>query len=182
LVQSQADLIAALSQVAAGDRPAFALLYDRTSAKLLATVGRILGQGAAAEDAMQEAYVRIWRHAGEYDASIASPIAWMTTIARHVAIDMVRSGPARVAAAATQIDAELEDKLAAPISDSDPMAAGRLRDCLAKLEGDRRSMVVLAYCYGLSREELSARYSRPVATVKTILRRSLATLKDCLGG
>jgi RNA polymerase sigma-70 factor (ECF subfamily) len=182
MVQSQADLVGALSQVAAGDRAAFALLYDRTSAKLLATVGRILGQGAAAEDAMQEAYVRIWRHAGEYDARIASPIAWMTTIARHVAIDMVRSGPARVAAASTEIDAELTEKIAAPAGETDPAAAARLRDCLAKLADDRRGMVVLAYCYGLSREELASRYSRPVATVKTILRRSLATLKDCLGG
>jgi len=182
LVQTQADLIAALSQVAAGDRAAFALLYDRTAAKLFATVSRILGQGSAAEDAMQEAFVRIWRHAGEYDATIASPIAWMTTIARHAAIDMARSGSAKIAAAATVIDADLADRLAAPASDGDPLAASRLNNCLSKLEADRRGMVVLAYCYGLSREELSARYSRPVATVKTILRRSLAMLKDCLGG
>ncbi len=182
MIQSQADLISALAQVAAGDRSAFALLYERTAAKLLATIRRILGQGSAAEDAMQEAYVRIWRHAGEFDAGIASPIAWMTTIARHVAIDIARSGPSKVAAAATEIDADLADRLAAPAIDGDPLASDRLRDCLAKLDADRRGMVVLAYCYGLSREELSARYFRPVATVKTVLRRSLAMLKECLGG
>lgn len=182
MASTQADLVAVLSQVAGGDRAAFAVLYDRTAGKLFATIARILGQNASAEDAVQEAYVRIWRHAGEYDATIASPIAWMTTIARHVAIDIARSGPAKIAAAGTVIDADLADRLAAPAVEGDPLAAGRLRDCLSKLEADRRGMVVLAYCYGLSREELSARFGRPVATVKTILRRGLAMLRDCIGG
>ncbi len=131
---------------------------------------------------MQEAYVRIWRHAGDFDASIASPIAWMTTIARHAAIDTLRSGGAKIAAQSAPIDADMAERLAAPEASGDPMAAGRLSDCLAKLEGDRRSMVLLAYCYGLSREELAGRFERPVATVKTILRRSLVQLKECLGG
>ena len=131
---------------------------------------------------MQEAYVRIWRHAGDFDASIASPIAWMTTIARHAAIDMGRAGPAKGAAASATIDADLAERLAAPETGSDPLASTRLAACLDKLEPDRRGMVVLAYCYGLSREELAGRYTRPVATVKTILRRSLVQLKECLGG
>ena len=178
----QGALVEALGAVARGDRRAFRLIYERTAPKLMAAARRILGNSPATEEAVQEAYVRIWRHASEFDVSIASPIAWMTTIARHAAIDMARSGSAKIAAAATVIDADLADRLAAPASDGDPLAASRLNNCLSKLEADRRGMVVLAYCYGLSREELSARYSRPVATVKTILRRSLAMLKDCLGG
>jgi RNA polymerase sigma-70 factor (ECF subfamily) len=62
------------------------------------------------------------------------------------------------------------------------MASGKLSGCLDKLEADRRGMVVLAYCYGWSREELAGRFSRPVATIKTVLRRSLIVLKECLGG
>ena len=184
MVQTQADLIAALSQVAAGDRAAFALLYDRTAAKLFATVSRILGQGSAAEDAMQEAFVRIWRHAGEYDATIASPIAWMTTIARHAAIDVVRSGPERVSAASGEIDTEILENLAGPADagTGDPLASARLSGCLDGIEADRRTMVLLAYCNGWSREELARRFDRPVATIKTVLRRSLIALKDCLGG
>lgn len=131
---------------------------------------------------MQEAYVRIWRNAGTFDASIASPVAWMTTIARHAAIDLVRTTPERVAALSGTIDDVLADRLAAPAAGGDPLASTRLASCLDKLEADRRGMVVLAYCYGLSREELAERFTKPVATVKTILRRSLAVLKDCLGG
>jgi RNA polymerase sigma-70 factor (ECF subfamily) len=130
---------------------------------------------------LQEAYVRIWRHAGDFDASIASPIAWMTTIARHAAIDMVRSTGSRIASRSEPLD-DMAERLPAPDSASDPIAAQRLTECLGKLDADRRGMVVQAYCNGLSREELADRYARPVATVKTILRRSLLQLKECLGG
>jgi RNA polymerase sigma-70 factor (ECF subfamily) len=107
----------------------------------------------------------------------------MTTIARHTAIDMVRASPEKISAASATIDADLAERLAAPeTGGADPLASNRLSACLEKLEEDRRGMVVQAYCYGLSREELASRYSRPVATVKTILRRSLAQLKECLGG
>jgi RNA polymerase sigma-70 factor (ECF subfamily) len=182
LADNQRDLIEALARVAAGDRDAFGRLYVATSAKLFANIRRILGASSASEDAMQEAYVRIWRHAGDFDPSIASPIAWMTTIARHAAIDMVRSSGAKIAAKSATIDAEMADRLAAPETGGDPLAVTRLSDCLGKLDADRRGMVVMAYVYGLSREELAGRFERPVATVKTILRRSLVQLKECLGG
>ena len=179
----QDDLAECLEKVAAGDRAAFALLYGRTAAKLLAAARRILPGGSGAEDAVQEAYVRIWRRAADFDRRIASPIAWMTTIVRHVAIDMRRTVAERVSAASAGLDVELIERLPAETAAvGDPLAAGRLAACLEQLEADKRGMVMLAYCHGWSREELSGRFGRPVATVKTVLRRSLIALKDCLGG
>jgi len=171
-----------MAGVAAGDRAAFGRLYERSSRKLMAVVRRILGSQAAAEDAVQEAYVRIWRRAGDFDPAIASPIAWMTTIARHAAIDQMRKGANRIAAAATPIDDVLAETLADPDANVPDPAGRALADCLGKIETDRRGMVVLAYCYGWSREELAQRFDRPVSTVKTVLRRSLIALKECLGG
>lgn len=182
MIDSQAALVEYLARAARGDREAFRLLYERTAPKLLASARRILGSGSTAEDAMQEAYVRIWRHAGDFDPAIASPIAWMTTIARHAAIDMARSGPEKVSSASETLDTDLAERLAAPAAGGDPLATSRLSACLGKLEADRRGMLVLAYCYGWSREELAGRFAKPVATVKTNLRRSLAVLKECLGG
>jgi RNA polymerase sigma-70 factor (ECF subfamily) len=175
----QEELAALLERVAAGDRAAFRLLYERTSAKLFASIRRILGSNAAAEDAVQDAYVRIWSRSGDFDPSIGSPIAWMTTIARHAAIDIARRGAERISAASAELDAEIPD--AASFGERAP-AGGRLVTCLDQLEPDRRGMVLLAYCYGWSREELSRRFDRPVATVKTVLRRALIVLKECLGG
>lgn len=180
---TQAELVSLLGDVAQGDRRAFAILFERTAAKLNASARRILRSEAAAEDAVQDAYMRIWRRAGDYDPAIASPIAWMTTIARHAAIDMVRRGAERVSAAGEMIDAEILDRLADPATGDEQVAtADQLRSCLERLETDRRGMILLAYCYGWSREELADRFGRPVATVKTILRRSLIVLKECLGG
>jgi RNA polymerase sigma-70 factor (ECF subfamily) len=177
--RGQDDLAALLERSAAGDRDAFRLLYQRTAPKLFASIRRILGSNAAAEDAVQDAYVRIWNRSGDFDRTVGSPIAWMTTIARHAAIDIARRGAERISATSAELDTELPDPLAAA-DRSD--AGGALASCLEKLEPDRRGMVLLAYCYGWSREELSRRFDRPVATVKTVLRRSLIVLKECLGG
>jgi RNA polymerase sigma-70 factor (ECF subfamily) len=73
-------------------------------------------------------------------------------------------------------------------SDDDPSANlergedwRRLRACLEGLEAEKKELVLLVYYYGMTREEISNRIGRPVATVKTWLRRSLAQLRDCLG-
>lgn len=178
----QADLVDLMRAVASRDETAFKRLYDRTSAKLFAVVRRIAISEAAAEEALQEAWVRIWNHADRFDPALASPITWMTTIARHAAIDAVRKGPERASATAVVLDEELADKLPAPGSTTDGLTGPQLQRCLEGLEPDRRGMVLLAYSYGYSREELSRRFDKPVATVKTILRRSLIALKECLGG
>lgn len=178
----QRELVALMAEVANRNEVAFRRLYDRTSAKLFAVVRRIAISEAAAEEALQEAWVRIWNRADSFDPALASPITWMTTIARHTAIDAVRRGAERVSATAVVIDEELAERLPAETPVLDGLTGPQLRRCLDGLEGDRRGMVLLAYCYGWSREELSRRFDRPVATVKTVLRRSLITLKECLGG
>ena len=57
----------------------------------------------------------------------------------------------------------------------------RLMDCVGVLDGDRRQMVLLAYYNGLSREQLAAKFEKPVNTIKTWLRRSLIEIRECLG-
>ena len=106
----------------------------------------------------------------------------MATIARHAAIDSLRRGAAKVSAASATLDADLIDRLADPVAGGERTMAGpRLARCLGGLDGDRRTMVLLAYTQGWSREELATRFQRPVATIKTLLRRSLIALKECLG-
>ena len=174
---SLADL---LGRIAARDAAAFSALYKATSAKLYGVVARILPRGDAAADALQEAYVRIWEKAGEFDPAKGSPLAWMATIARNRALDEVR----RVR------PGSLEDlpKSFEPAADEvDPLAARErseglveLLNCLQSLDEEKRAVVLLAYYRGLSREALALRFGRPVPTIKTWLHRSLAQLRDCL--
>jgi RNA polymerase sigma-70 factor (ECF subfamily) len=169
-----------LGRTAQGDRTAFSRLYDLTRAKLFGVIRRILVRGDLAEEALQESYVRIWSNAFRFDPSQASAMTWMIAIARNQAIDLKRKVNERVAARAVA----LEDVTlaASETSAEDSADYRRLRQCLGGLAADGRDMVLLAYHQGYSREELAERFARPVATVKTILRRSLAALKECLDG
>jgi RNA polymerase sigma-70 factor (ECF subfamily) len=174
-----ADLAELLAKVAAKDRAAFAALYRATSAKLYGVVSRILPGGEASE-ALQEAYVKIWERAGDFDATKGAAYGWLATIARNRALDIARrTRPVSLEDMPEGFEpaAETVDPLAA--RDRTEAYAALMR-CLNRLEADKREMVLLAYYRGASREALSARYKAPVGTVKTWLRRSLAELRDCL--
>ncbi len=174
---SLADL---LGRIAARDAAAFSALYKATSAKLYGVVARILPRGDAAADALQEAYVRIWEKAGEFDPAKGSPLAWMATIARNRALDEVR----RVRPGSLE---DLPESFQPAADEVDPLAARerseglvKLMNCLRSLDEEKRAVVLLAYYRGLSREALALRFGRPVPTIKTWLHRSLAQLRDCV--
>jgi RNA polymerase sigma-70 factor (ECF subfamily) len=175
------DLSALLRRVAARDRAAFSALYDVTSAKLYGVVVRILHRRDLADDVLQEVYIRIWERAVDYDGGKGSPIAWMAAIARNRALDEVRrKAPVSIEDAPETLEVVSDEP--SPLDNlNQSQDMQRLARCLDGLEPDKRDMVVLAYRQGLSREELAERYGRPVPTIKTWLRRSLAQLRDCLG-
>jgi RNA polymerase sigma-70 factor (ECF subfamily) len=174
------DLAQLLARIAGRDRAAFAILYKQTQAKLFGVVARILVRSDLAGEVLQEAYVRIWEKATDFDPTKGSPIAWMATIARNRALDEVRRAkpvaledmPENFEPAAEEVDPlgsrDRSEKLLA------------LMRCLSLLDTEKREIVLLAYYRGASREALSKRFARPVPTIKTWLHRSLAQLKDCL--
>jgi RNA polymerase sigma-70 factor (ECF subfamily) len=169
-----------LGRAAARDASAFSALYKATSAKLYGVVVRILPRGDAAADVLQEAYVRIWEKAGEFDPAKGSPLAWMATIARNRALDEVR----RVRPGSLE---DLPESFEPAADEVDPLATrerseglAALLKCLQALDDEKRAVVLLAYYRGSSREALAKRFGRPVPTIKTWLHRSLAQLRDCL--
>ena len=173
------DLADLMRRVAAQDRAAFAELYRATSAKLFAVVSRILPGGDASE-VVQEAYVKIWQRASDFDAAKGSPLAWMTTIARNRALDEARRTKP-VSLEDMPEGFELAGEFIDPLATRDrKQAYAALLRCLNALEPERREMIMLAYYRGASREALATKFKAPVGTVKTWLRRSLAQLKDCL--
>ncbi len=169
-----AQLIAATGR---GDRKAFAALYAATSAKLYGTALAVLRRRDLAEDVVQEAYVRIWHNAASYDPARGSPITWMATIVRHLAIDAVRSRDARPMG-------EESELLAIPADVPDPLeemaALQRRRRALAllkELDPLKRRLVIAAYLHGESREQLAERFGAPVNTIKTWLRRAILEMR-----
>ncbi|PZU08657.1 sigma-70 family RNA polymerase sigma factor [Sphingomonas sp.] len=169
-----------LASVADQDRAAFAELYRRTAPKLYGIMLRILGEPAKTDEAVQDAYVRIWRSAGGYDAARGRPITWLATIARNIAIDRRRAEISRGAAQTVDFDLDMIAHRDGDGATSEELAA--LRVCLERLDPEQRQMVIAAYLGGDSREELAERTGRPVGTIKSWLHRSLAQLRTCLGG
>src|SRR6202008_843461 len=85
-----AELVWLIAAVAKGDEAAFERLYAATRSKLFGVVLRILRRQDLAEEVIQEAYVKIWNSAGQFNSALSSPITWMASIARNRAIDVVR--------------------------------------------------------------------------------------------
>jgi RNA polymerase sigma-70 factor (ECF subfamily) len=168
-----------ISKTALGDRSAFATLYSMTSAKLFGVTLRLLQNRHDAEEALQEVYVKIWQRASQYARGQTSPMAWLCTIARHQAIDMIR---ARKATAVDIDDAwDIEDLAPGPEHLAVMSSEGRRIDhCMRQLDADKAAAVRNAYVEGLSYEELAAKYQVPLNTIRTWLRRSLIKLKECL--
>jgi RNA polymerase sigma-70 factor, ECF subfamily len=130
---------------------------------------------------MQETYLKVWKTAGSFDPTIASPITWMVAIARNRAIDIVRrKGHASIEETpeAMNIAADSPPPLARREMTEE---LRRLLSCLGKLDPEKQRIVLLAYYSGWSREQLARKLDIPVNTIKTWLRRSLLEIRECMG-
>jgi len=167
-----------LAAVAKGDAVAFERLYGATCAKVYGVVLRILRRHDLAADVMEQAYLQIWRDAGEYDATRASPLAWMVAIARRLAIDAAR-GPQPPAADSEAEITEADGPGSVPRHElTDGLK--QLLTCIGRLEPDRQRMLLLAYYGAFGREQLSAKLDMPVDLLRASLRRSLLEIEQCL--
>ena len=177
-IESELDVL--LPLVANGDRKAFGRLYDLTSGKLFAVVRCVLKKPELAEEALQEAFIKVWERAASYEAGSLRPTAWLAAIARNQAIDLKRRFAERMSARAEELEAA--DSVPVMPEAELTMDLSRLKKCLKLLPEERQDMVLLAYYQGWTRDELAAQSKRPATTIKTLLRRSLTVLKDCLDG
>jgi RNA polymerase sigma factor (sigma-70 family) len=174
-------LATALGRVATGDRNALQTVYRLTSAKLFGVCLRILGERSAAEDALQEVYMTVWRKAAQFDAGVASPMTWLIAIARSRAIDLVRSRGSSRKTEPLDAAAELADD--APMADSTMQTAqdqARLYQCLGGLADHERTALRGAFFDGNTYEELAERMKVPLGTMKSWIRRAMLKLKSCL--
>ncbi len=176
----QEKLAHLLARTALGDRAAFAQLYEATRSKLFAVSLRIVRERPLAEEVLQDSFVSIWRHAGEYARAKSAPTTWMTAIVRNRSLDLVR----RIREEPDVDDAlasNLVDESAAPDREAlDRAGAHTLRECLGELDAEQRQSIALAFFHGLSHSELAAHLRRPLGTVKTHIRRGLLKLRDCI--
>jgi RNA polymerase sigma-70 factor (ECF subfamily) len=188
------QLIALIERVAARQLPgarageaeaALRELYDLTSSKLYGVALKVAGIREWAEDVLLEAYLNIWRIAGDYRTALSPPMAWMGVIVRSRALDFRRRRASDRADAVLELDDAISETVAG--DSADPMdttqaseQAWALHECLRKLEAKQREVVSLAYLRDLSHGELAQQLKLPLGTVKTWIRRGLEQLRGCM--
>jgi RNA polymerase sigma-70 factor (ECF subfamily) len=163
------------------DQRAFAELYAASSAKLFGVILHILRDREQAAEVLQEVYLRIWQRAGDYQPDKGAPMTWMIAIARNRALDRRRR--ARPPELPLEGIAQVEDVdagLASLLEGGGGAEARVLRHCLGELEDRQRQSLLLAYAEGYTHAELADRLDCPLGTAKSLIRRGLARLKDCL--
>lgn len=174
------DLAAELARCAAGERAALRRIYDAEGARMIGVAMRIVGRRAVAEEVVHDAFLQIWQKAAAFAPERGQARSWLYSIVRHRALNVLRSETRTdlvedfepLGLASAEEDAEA---IVARLSE-----ASALRRCLERLEPTRRSLVVLAYVHGLTHGELAGRLRVPLGTMKSWMRRSLASLRECL--
>jgi len=180
-----ATLADLLSRTALADQRAFAELYRQTSSHLYAVALRILRERAAAEEVLQEAYVSVWHHAGDYTAAKSQPQTWLTSIVRNRCLDRIRRRDIDTVTLTRDNEEETEIDLPADgPSAVELLIAGAearsVQDCVSALEGGQKQAIALAFFQGLTHAELARQLGEPLGTVKSWVRRGLERLKQCL--
>jgi RNA polymerase sigma-70 factor (ECF subfamily) len=174
-----------LAATAAGDMNAFRRLYVATSPHLYSVLLRMLKRQDWAEEALQDCYVRIWQKSETYVPDKGTPQAWLGTIARYRALDLLR-------VKRPEVEMPEEDETppmfwADPTQD--PLARAveqegvdQLQRCLGGLAPEQQRSVLLAYYDGYTHQELAEHLKAPLGTVKSWVRRGLSRLRECLEG
>lgn len=179
------QLLALLDRVALSDEKALRELYELTSSKLYGVAVRVVTNREWAEDVLQEAFITIWRIAGDYKATLSPPMAWLGLVVRSRGLDFLRRRAAERADRMQELDEVISDTVAG--DSPNPMDTAQasqqalaLHECLSQLDNKQREVVSLAYMRDMSHGELAVQLKLPLGTVKTWIRRGLEQLRGCM--
>jgi RNA polymerase sigma factor (sigma-70 family) len=170
---------AVLALIARSDEAALAELYRRFGRLAYGLAFRILRDDALAQDAVQEAFLGVWRAAGRFAAERSKPSTWLLTLVHRRSVDLVRREERR---RAEPLPPETEAADAAT-GDEAELSARRqvVREALRKLPPEQREAIELAYYGGYTQSELAERLGQPLGTIKSRMFTGLARLREALG-
>jgi RNA polymerase sigma-70 factor (ECF subfamily) len=162
-----------IARMRAGDKDAMAAVYDRYRGIVYAVALRVLGNTTAAEDVLQEVFLRLWRNPNGFDAERGKLPAWLAVSARNRSIDVLRQRPPEddIEEFSISSNIDLEDGLART------EAVERIRAVLSQLPNEQRKSLEMAYFDGMTQSEIAAKTGEPLGTVKTRIRTGLLTLR-----
>ena len=165
-----------LEAIAAGQDDALGVLYDRFGSVAYGVALRVLRDQALAEDAVQEAFLAVWRSAQSYRSERAKPATWILTLVHRRAVDIVRREDRRRSASLEEVwepetssvpeEADLRDRRSS------------VQAALRQLPSDQRQALELAYYGGYTQSELAERLGVPLGTIKSRMFAGLTRLRE----
>jgi len=174
-------LISLIAQLQAG---ALDQLYDRYNRPIFSLALMIVGDRATAEEITLDVFMRVWQKAGSYRADQARVSTWLTHIARHHAIDVLRRRAVRLDQSALSWD---EITSGAPLPAQNPgelaeqsLRRERIHAAIARLPADQKQALMLAYFGGYTQTQIAEALKQPLGTIKTRLRLAMQKLRDFL--
>jgi RNA polymerase sigma-70 factor (ECF subfamily) len=174
-------LAALLRQAAGGNASAFESFYDQTLGYAQALARRMLRGSGELEDVLASAYFQVWREIGRFDAERGSAVTWLLTIVRSRALDVLRRARAGVQLESGDEADETPSDMPGPDELLQSLEAGaRLRDVVADLNVQERWVLGLAYFREMSHGEIATVTGLPLGTVKSLILRSQAKLREML--
>jgi RNA polymerase sigma-70 factor (ECF subfamily) len=173
---AEAELKDLLVAVARGEHAALRKIYNGHAARLFGMAMAMLRDRPAAADALQDALLKVWERARQFDPARCSAETWLTGMLRTSALEIARARGREMPEGAAglgevAVDPDALDGLKAS---EDGL---RLRECLQRLEPKTRHAVVLAFVHGLSQPELAYRLDLSLDAVKSSICRGLASLR-----
>ena len=174
-----------LMQLIAQARPeALGELYDRYSRMVFGLAINAVGDAATAEEITQDVFVRVWERAGQYRADRAKVSTWLTSIARHRAIDQLRRQSVRPEGASlawADVSPEAEPSGDGPEQNVElRIQQHRVRAAVALLPDEQKQVLALAYFQGYSQTAIAEALGLPLGTVKTRVRLAMDKLREAL--
>ena len=172
---SDADL---MRRIVAQDQSALLALYERFGSQVYGLTLRVLRDSRLAEEASQDAFLKVWNKSVQWDPAKGQLGSWLLTIARYAAIDRLRREQRHNAAVATFPDA-LPDHTpsATTVGDRRWIDGQLLRQLMAELPAEQAQVIELAFFQGMTHSELAEYLGWPLGTVKTRLRSGLQKLR-----
>jgi RNA polymerase sigma-70 factor, ECF subfamily len=178
-IRDDHDLLVACAE---GDEQALGALYDRFGTVAYRLALRVVRDAALAEDAVQEAFLAVWRQAASFDSSRGKASTWILTLVHRRAVDLVRR-QARFNALPDQLEATAPQAVVAGSADDDVALREVQREvqaALATLPKAEREVLDLAYWGGLTQSEIATALGIPFGTVKSRTFSALARLREAL--
>jgi RNA polymerase sigma-70 factor (ECF subfamily) len=171
---------ALIEQIKLRDQEAMVTLHSRYADLMYSIAYRILEDSLTAEECVQDAFMKVWQSASQYDTQRGTLVAWLIGITRNVAIDRLRQRGRQMPTPPQQLPDDSETELAYNLPNDwrDRERANGLRFAVQSLPPEQRQVIELSYFGGMSQSDISETLKLPLGTVKTRMRLGMQKLRD----